>query len=40
MFAPYMGAWIEIVRLRKVDGVTSVAPYMGAWIEMLANEPA
>ena len=31
--APYMGAWIETLRLRKILIGLGVAPYMGAWIE-------
>ena len=32
--APYMGAWIEIIKSDELDVAISVAPYMGAWIEI------
>ena len=33
--APYMGAWIEIVKRARYERAAEVAPYMGAWIEIL-----
>ena len=32
--APLVGAWIEIVILRRKGGVSKVAPLVGAWIEI------
>ena len=37
--APYMGAWIETIKLRVPSLPIYVAPYMGAWIETIfANQ--
>ena len=33
--APFVGAWIEIVRVKKGEGEKIVAPFVGAWIEIL-----
>ena len=33
--APFAGAWIEIVWLRKLEAEIQVAPFAGAWIEMI-----
>ena len=32
--APFMGAWIEIIRDSLRVEVQLVAPFMGAWIEI------
>ena len=32
--APFMGAWIEIIRCMNYGQEQQVAPFMGAWIEM------
>ena len=31
--APFVGAWIETVKVGTYDEVTIVAPFVGAWIE-------
>ena len=31
--APYVGAWIETLKICPICQITSVAPYVGAWIE-------
>ena len=31
--APYVGAWIETLRLSSTSNRKEVAPYVGAWIE-------
>ena len=31
--APYVGAWIETVKIAKISQIPLVAPYVGAWIE-------
>ena len=31
--APYVGAWIETLKVRLSDLPSLVAPYVGAWIE-------
>ena len=33
--APFVGAWIEILRLVHHYAINPVAPFVGAWIEML-----
>ena len=35
--APYVGAWIETIKLHYMDVIISVAPYVGAWIETRRN---
>ena len=35
--APYVGAWIETIRIGVNKEVRYVAPYVGAWIETNAN---
>ena len=33
--APFMGAWIEILKIVANIYIVFVAPFMGAWIEIL-----
>ena len=33
--APFMGAWIKILRHPEMNLVLRVAPFMGAWIKMI-----
>ena len=33
LVAPYMGAWIETIKVEEMKKSLAVAPYMGAWIE-------
>ena len=35
MVAPFAGAWIEILGVRRLGADSSVAPFAGAWIEIL-----
>ena len=34
MVAPFVGAWIEIIRSLPMELSTCVAPFVGAWIEI------
>ena len=35
--APYVGAWIETIKVNTKQLVRLVAPYVGAWIETLKS---
>ena len=36
--APFMGAWIEILKMWELTSLITVAPFMGAWIEITDGE--
>ena len=35
--APFVGVWIEILKIHNVDHSEIVAPFVGVWIEILPD---
>ena len=37
LVAPFVGVWIEILKIHNVDHSEIVAPFVGVWIEILPD---